>query len=109
MPDNLAQTVARLRCMRSDNDFVSVRVADLRALLAALDEGGLIEIANFKGPVVSFDVREPYYLASCDRCGWVGSTEQCSGGEEDVVCPRCYTSGADCGSVAERLSSGHNV
>lgn len=46
-----------------------------------------------------YPVRHPYYLGSCDRCGWIGSTEQC-GGDEDVVCPHCYATGADCGAVA---------
>jgi hypothetical protein len=63
------------------------------------------QIALFKGPVVSFDVREPYYLASCDACGWIGSTEQCPPSDEDAICPRCLSSGADCGQVAERLAS----
>ena len=31
-------------------------------------------IANFVGPVVSLEFNPPYYLASCDSCGWVGSS-----------------------------------
>jgi hypothetical protein len=49
---------------------------------------------------------EPYYLASCDHCGWVGSTEHCSSDEDnDVFCPRCHHSGVDCGKVAERIGA----
>ena len=60
---------------------------------------------KYCAPVVSFDVTGRYYLASCDVCGWVGSSEHCgtdSGGDDsDVYCPRCHHSGADCGKVAE--------
>lgn len=65
-------------------------------------------IAAFPGPVVSFDVREPYYLASCDACGWVGSSQHCGtdtgGDDSDVYCPRCSASGADCGKVASCIA-----
>jgi hypothetical protein len=63
-------------------------------------------IAAYRGPVVSFNVDDDrYYLASCDACGWVGSTELCPHDEEDVICPRCFASGADCGTVAEKIAS----
>jgi hypothetical protein len=65
--------------------------------------------AAYVGPIVSFDVREPYYLASCDHCGWVGSSELCGtdtwGDDSDVYCPRCHASGADYGKIAERIDS----
>jgi hypothetical protein len=65
--------------------------------------------ALYAGPIVSFEVNEPYYLASCDHCGWVGSSEHCGGDswgdDSDVYCPRCSTSGADCGKVAERIAA----
>lgn len=64
---------------------------------------------KYTGPVVSFDVTPPYYLASCDKCGWVGSSEHCgtdSGlDDSDVYCPRCHASGADCGKVAEKIGT----
>ena len=61
----------------------------------------LKQMAAYSGPVVSFEVAEPYYLASCDHCGWVGSSELCSSSDaDDVHCPRCHASGADCGKVA---------
>lgn len=67
----------------------------------------LKQMAAYTGPVVSFEFREPYYLASCDACGWVGSSELCGtdswGDDSDVYCPRCQASGADCGKVAERI------
>jgi hypothetical protein len=64
------------------------------------------QFAAYVGPVISFDVTEPYYLASCDHCGWVGSTEHCSSDEDnDVFCPRCHHSGVDCGMVAERIGA----
>jgi len=67
----------------------------------------LKQMAKYSGPIVSFEVREPYYLASCDTCGWVGSSEACgtdSGGDDsDVYCPRCHASGADCGKVATSI------
>jgi len=63
-------------------------------------------IAAYEGPVVSFDVAADYYLASCDACGWVGSSEKCGSDEaDDVFCPRCQASGADCGAVAERIQA----
>jgi hypothetical protein len=51
----------------------------------------------------AYPVRHPYYLGSCDKCGWIGSTELC-GGDEDVVCPECYSVGADCGKIADAAS-----
>ena len=69
----------------------------------------LKQMAAYSGPIVSFECREPYYLASCDHCGWVGSSELCGtdsfGDDSDVYCPRCHSSGADCGKVAESLSA----
>lgn len=55
----------------------------------------------------TFSVNETFYLASCDRCGWVGSTETCGidvntdAGDSNVYCPKCHAAGADCGKVAE--------
>ncbi len=48
-----------------------------------------------------FTVEDPFYLGSCDYCGWVGSTEEARGEDDDVICPKCFSSGADCGRVAE--------
>jgi hypothetical protein len=56
---------------------------------------------TFKTPIGPVVVREPYYLASCDGCGWIGSSEECGGGEEDCCCPKCYRPGADCGVHAQ--------
>ena len=68
----------------------------------------LKQMAAYSGPIVSFECREPYYLASCDHCGWVGSSELCGtdsfGDDSDVYCPRCHASGADYGKVAAALS-----
>lgn len=56
----------------------------------------------------TFIVREPFYLASCDYCGWVGSSEECSTSagydDADVHCPRCHQAGADCGEVGENAA-----
>lgn len=69
----------------------------------------LKQMAKYDGPIVSFEVRDPYYLASCNHCGWVGSTERCGtdsmGDDSDVYCPRCHASGADCGKVAAKLTT----
>ena len=66
-------------------------------------------MAQYSGPVVSFEVAEPYYLASCDHCGWVGSSEHCGtdsfGDDSDAYCPRCRAGGADCGKVAASLET----
>lgn len=53
-----------------------------------------------------FEVRGRFYLASCDGCGWIGSSELCGTdcgpwGDSDVYCPECDASGADCGKVAQ--------
>ena len=55
-----------------------------------------------KGPIT---VNDRYYLASCDKCGWIGSSEQCGGDDEDVCCPECYEVGADCGKVAAKIEA----
>ena len=48
-----------------------------------------------------YAVRDGYYLASCDKCGWVGSSEDCGTDEaDDVFCPTCHAGGADCGTIA---------
>jgi hypothetical protein len=51
------------------------------------------------------DTGPRFYVASCDGCSWVGSSEECvtdSGpwGDSDVYCPRCHRSGADFGALA---------
>lgn len=47
----------------------------------------------------------PYYAASCDKCGWQGSSEDCGTDtgfdDSDVYCPDCHQSGADCGKAGE--------
>ena len=47
-----------------------------------------------------------WYAASCDHCGWCGSSEEC--GEDvgpvddsDVYCPKCNRAGADHGALGE--------
>lgn len=50
---------------------------------------------------VSYRVSPRYYLASCDKCGWIGSSEDCGTDEaDDVFCPKCHAPGADCGKIA---------
>lgn len=55
------------------------------------------------GEVVA--VNAPYYPASCDKCGWQGSSEACGTDvgfdDSDVYCPSCHASGADCGKAGE--------
>lgn len=57
----------------------------------------------------TFMVTGRYYLASCDHCEWIGSSEDCgtdSGGDDsDVYCPKCDRPGADCGSEADLAMS----
>ncbi len=69
----------------------------------------LKQMAAYAGPVVSLTVTEPYYLASCDGCGWVGSSEACGtdhmGDDSDVFCPRCQRPGCDHGAVANAIGS----
>lgn len=53
----------------------------------------------------AFEVHARFYLASCDKCHWVGSSEHCGtdyggGDDTDVYCPSCGASGADCGREA---------
>ena len=48
-----------------------------------------------------------YYLASCDHCGWIGSSHRCGtdGGisdDSDVYCPMCDRSGCDRGKEGEK-------
>lgn len=69
----------------------------------------LKQMASYTGSIISFETRDPYYLASCNCCGWVGSSELCGtdsfGDDSDVYCPRCHSSGADCGKVAELVTA----
>lgn len=68
----------------------------------------LKQMAAYAGPVVLLTVAEPYYLASCDGCGWVGSSEACGtdhmGDDSDVFCPRCQRPGCDLGTVANAIA-----
>lgn len=52
----------------------------------------------------SWTTTAEYYLASCDSCGWIGSSEECVlyhyADDADVGCPKCGQSGVDCGRVA---------
>lgn len=47
-----------------------------------------------------------HYVASCNACGWAGSSGACGtdygpGDDSDVYCPACGRAGADCGSLAD--------
>lgn len=100
------RSMSQCSCGDPDDSEATPPAEPAKADLTAVIQAGLMHmIAQFDGPVISFDVKEPFYLASCDICGWVGSTEQCPHSEEDAICPRCYTSGADCGKVAEALAN----
>jgi len=59
-----------------------------------------------KGPIT---VNDRYYLASCDKCGWIGSSEHCGtdcwGDDSDVYCPECHAAGADGGKVAAKIEA----
>ena len=74
-----------------------------------LERANWIAKARRDQPIVDFTVQEGYYLASCDACGWVGSSHLCGtdtgtdAGDSDVYCPRCGQPGADCGKVAEAV------
>lgn len=50
-------------------------------------------------------VAHPYYPASCDNCGWQGSSEKCGTDttcdDSDVYCPACGQAGCDTGTAAE--------
>ena len=49
-----------------------------------------------------YRVRAGYYLASCDTCGWIGSSEDCGTDEaDDVFCANRDASGADGGNIAK--------
>ena len=48
-----------------------------------------------------------WYLAACDACGWIGSSQECGtdwgcGDDSDVYCPVCHAPGADCGSATSQ-------
>lgn len=53
-------------------------------------------------------VKDPYYAASCDQCGWQGSSEECGtdswGDDSDVYCPKCFSSGCCSGKAAARAA-----
>jgi len=58
----------------------------------------------------AFLVRSGFYLASCDHCGWIGSSEECGedrcADDSDVYCPKCGRPGCDMGKVAETATAG---
>lgn len=51
-------------------------------------------------------VQSGFYPASCDNCGWQGSSEKCGvdtgGDDSDVYCPVCHLSGCDLGIAASK-------
>lgn len=51
-----------------------------------------------------FVAEHPFYLASCDCCGWYGSSDECDidlgCDDSDVYCPECGNAGADFGKFA---------
>lgn len=53
-----------------------------------------------------YKVYAPFYPASCDNCGWQGSSEKCGvdagGDDSDVYCPVCHLPGCDHGTAAEK-------
>lgn len=57
-----------------------------------------------RGPVC---VNDRFYLASCDKCGWIGSSQECGtdawGDDSDVYCPECHAPGADFGKAATAI------
>lgn len=96
---------------KADNFDPAPAASDVEPVAMTAEEHRLEDLkqqAQYNGPVVSFDVAQGYYLASCDHCGWVGSSENCGtdsfGDDSDVYCPRCSSPGADCGKVAQRLA-----
>lgn len=53
-------------------------------------------------------VEPPYYLASCDGCGWIGSSHDCTVDSDplsdtDLYCPRCGDAGCDHGHRATEI------
>ena len=100
-------TAAALTELQSLRSQAGVSEADVAMTPEEHRLEDLKQMARYSGPIVSFEAREPYYLASCDKCGWVCSSEACgtdSGGDDsDVYCPRCHASGADCGKVAASI------
>lgn len=53
-----------------------------------------------------YEVRPPFYPASCNSCGWQGSSEKCGtdtgGDDSDVYCPVCHAVGCDLGIAASK-------
>lgn len=51
-------------------------------------------------------VTPPYYPASCNNCGWQGSSQQCGvdtgADDSDVYCPVCHMPGCDSGVAGEK-------
>lgn len=53
----------------------------------------MAEADAFRNPTPPpIPVRKRYYITECEHCGWVGSSEQCGGGDDDIVCPVCCSS-----------------
>lgn len=53
----------------------------------------MAEADAFRNPTPPpIPVRARYYMTECEHCGWVGSSEQCGGGDDDIVCPVCCAS-----------------
>lgn len=72
---------------------------------AALKAETMDDVGTYRRPDgTTFEVRDPYYPAGCDKCGWSGSSEDCGtdywGDDSDVYCPQCHSGSADDGKVA---------
>lgn len=75
---------------------VLIQPADLKVIMdGPSDKGSVLRVAMQQGRLGSVPLTSRYYLAECQKCGWLGSSQECisspsASGDDDSPCPNCY-------------------
>lgn len=90
--DDLREALACGDCGKALPTGVELYELTCDECLAAERDRVMAEARNHREPPPPpIPVRKRYYLTECRDCGWIGSSEQCDGDDESVVCPVCYS------------------
>lgn len=75
---------------------VLIKPADLNAIINNhSDEATVMRAAMHRGRLGRVPLNSRYYLAECDKCGWLGSSQECTpspsaSGDDGIPCPCCF-------------------
>lgn len=75
---------------------ILIQPADLKAIIdAPSDEGFVLRAAMHQGRLGRVPLNSRYYLAECEKCGWLGSSQECTSspsasGDDGIPCPCCF-------------------